>query len=86
MPIAVATRQQAHQARDAIASIALPQRWNSCFANRDFDFVYLTVPILDSFPRVLSKQLAQKLLIEHEILLSGGNSRYLRYLLCYYVG
>jgi hypothetical protein len=35
MPLAVGTRQQAHQARAAIASIALPPRWNSCLANRD---------------------------------------------------
>jgi hypothetical protein len=45
-----------------------------CLNNRDHDYFYFTVAILDRFPAVLSVHLEQKLLIEHEILLSGGNA------------
>jgi hypothetical protein len=75
MPLADATRQQARQARAAIASIALPPQWNTCRANRDRVYCYFTVAILDRFPPLLSVHLAQNLLIWHEILLSGGNAR-----------
>jgi hypothetical protein len=74
LPLAVVTRQQAHQARAAIASIALPSRWISCPANRDRVYCCFTVVILERSPPVLSVHLAQKPLLEHEILRSGGNA------------